>query len=53
MFLISIWALSIPKISMLHQLKELACIKVLQHFSSHYGQPTLIISDNDSNFISR
>ena len=31
----------------------LACIKVLQHFSSRNGQPKLIISDNGSNFIFR
>ena len=31
----------------------LACIKVLQRFSSRYGQPKLIISDNGSNFISK
>ena len=34
-------------------LHGLACIKVLQRFSSHYGQPKLIISDNGSNFTSR
>ena len=34
-------------------LDGLACIKVLQRFSSRYGQPKLIISDNGSNFISR
>ena len=31
----------------------LACIKVLQRFSSRYGQPKLIISDNGSNFLTR
>ena len=34
-------------------LDGLACIKVLQRFSSRYGQLKLIISDNGSNFISR
>ena len=34
-------------------LDGLACIKVLQRFSSRYRQPKLIISDNGSNFISR
>ena len=34
-------------------LDGLACIKVLQRFSSRYGQPKLITSDNGSNYISR
>ena len=34
-------------------LDGLACIKVLQRFSSRCRQPQLIISDNGSNFISR
>ena len=31
-------------------LDGLYCIKVLQRFPSHYGQPKLITSDNGSNF---
>ena len=34
-------------------LDGLACIKILQRFSSRYRQLKLIISDNGSNFISR
>ena len=34
-------------------LDGLACIKVLQRFSSRYGQPKLIVLDNGSNFITR
>ena len=34
-------------------LDGLACIKVLQHFSSRYGEPKLITSENGSDFISR